>query len=194
VTVGVRAPMSLRRALAQRTVVIGNSGSGKSVFAESLATLVLAPVVDLDLLHWEDVGLGAKRNEETARQMVSDATDAPSWIIEGVYGWLAEGALPRATALVWLDLPWSICRRGLLARGPRRGASEASFAALLKWAEDYWERRTSSSFDGHLNLFNGFCGEKIRLSDRDQIRELLSRLSSHRMRPSRRWSTGNPRF
>lgn len=178
-TVGVRAPMSLRRALAQRTVVIGNSGSGKSVFAESLATLVLAPVVDLDLLHWEDVGLGAKRNEETARQMVSDATDAPSWIIEGVYGWLAEGALPRATALVWLDLPWSICRRGLLARGPRRGASEASFAALLKWAEDYWERRTSSSFDGHLNLYNGFCGEKIRLSDRDQIRELLSRLSSH---------------
>jgi len=176
-SVGNGAPTLVREALAQRTVVIGNSGSGKSDFAESLATMVHAPVVELDLLHWEDAGFGVKRNEENAVQMVSDAIEAPLWIVEGVYGWLAEVALSNATALVWLDLPWSVCRQGLLARGPRRGASEASFAALVKWAEEYWERRTSSSFDGHLSLFHGFCGEKLRLRDRNEVRELLSLLS-----------------
>jgi adenylate kinase family enzyme len=177
--VGISAPVSMKGALAQRTVVIGNSGSGKSVFAENLATLIDASVVDLDLLHWEDSGFGVRRNEETAKQMVSDATNAPLWIVEGVYGWLAEVALSKATALVWLDLPWSICRQGLLARGQRRGASKASFAALLKWSEDYWERSTSSSFNGHLNLFDGFFGEKVRLRDREEIQELLLQLSTY---------------
>ena len=31
---------------------------------------------------------------------------------EGVYGWLAEVAVPRATALIWLDIPWDVCREG----------------------------------------------------------------------------------
>ena len=173
----IALPMSLRKALGQRTVVIGNSGSGKSFFAESLGTLVNASVVDLDLLHWEGPGFGVKRNEELAKQMVSGAAADSLWIIEGVYGWLAEVALPKATALVWLDLPWSICRQSLLARGLRREESEESFAALLKWSEEYWDRRTSSSFIGHLNLFDEFSGEKVRLRERDEVQDLLSRLS-----------------
>ena len=68
---GISAPVSMKGALAQRTVVIGNSGSGKSVFAENLAALIHASVVDLGLLHWEDSEFGVRRNEETAKQMVS---------------------------------------------------------------------------------------------------------------------------
>jgi ABC-type transport system involved in cytochrome bd biosynthesis fused ATPase/permease subunit len=46
-----------------RTLIIGNSGSGKSTLAEQLATLVAAPVIDLDPLHWETDGyeLGARK-------------------------------------------------------------------------------------------------------------------------------------
>jgi len=40
--------------------------------------------------------------------MTLEVSTQPLWIIEGVYGWLAEVALPRATALIWLDLPWSL--------------------------------------------------------------------------------------
>src|SRR5262249_26384471 len=42
--------------------------------------------------------------------------------------------------------PWSLCRAGLLARSPRRGATDQDTVELLKWAETYWNRQTSSSF------------------------------------------------
>jgi adenylate kinase family enzyme len=49
--------------LSQRTVIIGNSGAGKSALAESLAALVRVPVIDLDLLNWEgdDYGRSATK-------------------------------------------------------------------------------------------------------------------------------------
>jgi adenylate kinase family enzyme len=162
--------------LVERTVIIGNSGSGKSTLAEAIASLVHIPVIDLDLLHWEQDGYGAKRHEDVARQMAFDVSNQPRWIIEGVFGWLAEVALPNATALVWLDFPWSLCRAGLLARGLRRGATSRDAADLMKWAEAYWSRQTPSSFAGHSKMFNDFVGAKLRLENREQVAELLGNL------------------
>ena len=142
--------------LSQRTVIIGNSGAGKSALAESLSALVHVPVIDLDLLNWEGDEYGRKRDDDAARRMTLDVSAQPRWIIEGVYGWLAESALPRATALIWLDFQWSLCHAGLLARGPRRGATDQDGAELLKWAETYWNRQTSSSFAGHSLMFTNF--------------------------------------
>jgi adenylate kinase family enzyme len=160
----------------QRTVVIGNGGSGKSTLAERLAALLRVPAVDLDLLHWEGDGYGVKRDEAVSRQLVRETAAQPRWVIEGVYGWLAEEALPRATALIWLDLPWSVCRDSLLARGQRRGGTEADFAALMTWAEAYWKRQTPSSFAGHLRLLENFSGAKRRFRDRQEIQCFLDEL------------------
>jgi adenylate kinase family enzyme len=64
--------------LSQRTVIIGNSGAGKSALAESLADLILVPVIDLDLLNWEGDDYGRKRDEVDARRMTrQEATYAP---------------------------------------------------------------------------------------------------------------------
>jgi hypothetical protein len=108
--------------------------------------------------------------------MVSEVAAGPSWVIEGVYGWLAEIALPRATALIWLDFPWAVCRDGLLARGPRRGATEQDTEDLLTWAEAYWSRQTPSSFAGHSRLFRDFSGAKLTLHSREQVAQLLAEL------------------
>jgi adenylate kinase family enzyme len=162
--------------VSQRTVIIGNSGAGKSALADSLASLVHVPVIDLDLLHWEGEGYDRKRDEDSARQMTLKVSAQPLWIIEGVFGWLAEVALPRATALIWLDFPWSLCRAGLLARGQRRGATDRDTADLITWAEAYWNRQTPSSFAGHSRMFNDFPGTKFRLENREQATQLLADL------------------
>lgn len=160
----------------QRTIIIGNSGAGKSNLAEHFAALIPGRAVDLDLLHWEDDGRGPKRDENAARALVRDIAAGPAWVIEGVYGWLVEEAFPRATALIWLDLPWSACRQGLLARGQRRGGTATEFADLLKWAEAYWDRTTPSSFAGHARLYEAFAGIKQRLQTRDEVAGFLARL------------------
>jgi adenylate kinase family enzyme len=158
----------------ERTVIIGNSGSGKSTLAENLAALVRVPVIDLDLVHWE--GNGRKRDEDAARAMLREVAAQRCWIIEGVYGWLTEVALPRATALIWLDFPWGLCHAGLLARAPRRGTTDQDIAELITWAEAYWERRTSTSFAGHADLFENFPAAKFRLRNRDEVGRLLAQL------------------
>jgi adenylate kinase family enzyme len=172
--------VELSEPLTERTVVIGNSGSGKSTLAEAIANLADIPAIDLDLLHWEEDGFGSKRNEAVARKMVLDISDQPRWIIEGAFGWLAEVALPKATALIWLDFPWSLCRAGLLARGLRRGATNRDAAELMKWAEAYWTRQTPSSFTGHSRLFNDLSGTKLRLQSREQVAQLIDNLRAKR--------------
>ena len=164
------------QSLSQRTVIIGNSGAGKSALAESLATLIHVPVIDLDLLNWEGNGYGRKRDEDAARRMTLEVSAQSLWIIEGVYGSLAEVALPRATALIWLDFPWSLCRAGLLARDPRRGATDQDTVELLNWAETYWIRQTTSSFAGHSRMFNNFASTKLRLENREQATLLVADL------------------
>ena len=168
-------------AFKQRVVIIGNSGSGKSTLAESLANLSGVPAVDLDLLHWAGTGYGVKREEAAARDMAIEVTAKPGWVVEGVFGWLAEVAIPRATALIWLDLPWEVCRQGLLARGVRRGGTDADLAELMKWAEEYWQRQTSSSSTGHLRLFEPFPRARLRLRTRQEVGQLLTDLRVEKM-------------
>ncbi len=150
-----------------RWVIIGNSGSGKSTLAERLGTALNRPVHDLDLVHWHPDG--RKRDEDEAKARVAGIAATDAWIIEGVYGWLSEVALVRATLLIWLDIPWEACRYGLLARGLRRGMTLDDQRDLLAWAQDYRTRTTSSSFTGHQRIYDAFAGEKVRLRTRDEV-------------------------
>jgi adenylate kinase family enzyme len=102
--------MPLGSTLGSRVVIIGNSGSGNSTLADALARRIGAPAVDLDPIHWQGK-VGILRDEILATGMVVEIAGKPQWIIEGVYGWLAAAALPFATSLIWLDLPWTMCSR-----------------------------------------------------------------------------------
>jgi adenylate kinase family enzyme len=159
--------------LGERVVIIGNSGSGKSTLAHEIAQRVGAPSIDLDRIHWQDQ-VGVKREESLATAMVVEVASSPRWIIEGVYGWLAAAALPFATSLIWLDLPWAVCSEGLSGRGPWKGATADEHEAFLQWAAAYWQRTTSTSFTGHLALFEKFAGPKQRLQSRSEIDRLLA--------------------
>lgn len=152
---------------ASRWIIIGNSGSGKSKLAERLGTILHLPIYDLDVLHWH--ADGRKRDESDAKNRVAQIASGDHWVIEGVYGWLAEVAFPRADALIWLDLTWEDCRSGLLDRGLRRGMTPSDHDALLLWAQNYSTRTTPSSFAGHERLHRMFEQYKARLRTRNEI-------------------------
>src|SRR5450755_386980 len=107
--------------LAERTVIMGNSGSGKSTLAEAIASLVHIPVIDLDLLHWEQDGYGAKRNEDVARQMALDVFK-PAALDHRRRVWVACGDRPsqgNGTCLVRFSvesLPFRATRSRATAR------------------------------------------------------------------------------
>jgi adenylate kinase family enzyme len=158
--------------LGPRVVIIGNSGSGKTTLARLLESSIGGERIDLDRIHWLDK-VGVKRDETEAKALVTALAETTRWIIEGVYGWLAEAAFPRATSLIWLDMTPEVCRESLTMRGPWCGATQDEHAEFLAWAEDYWLRRTPSSYEGHLSLYGEFKGNKLRVVSRSDISSLL---------------------
>lgn len=161
-----------------RTLILGNSGSGKSWLSVRLAKAFGTEAIDLDGIHWEPGGYNVPRDRQLSIEMVRRAAARPTWVIEGVYGWLGQEVVSQATALIWLDIPVIECIANLQQRGLRRSGDEASFKALLTWAADYPKRQTSSSLAGHERIFESFPRRKLRLSSRadmDQLRAKLCR-------------------
>lgn len=152
-----------------RAVIIGNSGAGKAWLAKRLAGAWRLDSTDLDLIHWEDGGANVRRKPDASIDAVRRVAATPAWVIEGVYGWLAAEALPRATMLIWLDLPVDACVAALRRRRSRRGGDADSLTALVRWAGEYEERQTSSSRAGHERLFTSFAGSRHRLASRSAV-------------------------
>jgi adenylate kinase family enzyme len=161
--------------MSQRIVIIGNSGSGKSVLARALAGLFELPVISLDSIFWLPGGFSQKRAPEERNRMIVDARSKPAWIVEGVFGDLAEQFLDHADLLIWLDLPWEVCRSGLVERGSESSRqnnpvqAEVSFRALLVWSSEYWTRTDMRSFLGHERLFSSFKKARVRFLSRTEI-------------------------
>lgn len=145
-----------------RVIVIGNSGAGKSTFAKRIGTALNLLPHDLDVTFWHLDG--RKRAEGEAKALVAEVAEGTGWVIEGVYGWLVEIALVRATALVWLDLSWAECRDGLLQRGPHYGMNPSDPDALEAWAGAHSDRLA-----GQAHLYNGFGGHKVHLRTRREM-------------------------
>lgn len=156
-----------------RTVIVGNSGSGKSWLAARLSALLGIPATDLDTIHWEPGGYGVQRDKQVVADDVVALSQADRWIVEGVYGWMAEIAARRATALVHLDLPVDECLANLRARGIRGGGDQDAFDGLLKWAGEYRVRTNSNSWTGHDRIYSTFAGRRARLASRAEIGEFL---------------------
>jgi adenylate kinase family enzyme len=162
-----------------RIAIIGNSGSGKSHLAKSLATLHSLPVVHLDRIFWMPGGFNEKKSKDEAILEVEQKRKENSWIVEGVFGELAELFLPQAQMLIYLDMDWATCQSGLKSRGSESSRqmdpieAEENFRKLLLWAEQYWTRIGSCSHAGHLRLFSDFTGTKLKFTSRAEVDEFL---------------------
>jgi adenylate kinase family enzyme len=80
----------LQRRKYTKTIIIGNSGSGKTWLANRLAANTETPVIHLDELFWQPGGFDQKRPLSEVERLIEQSKQRPSWIVEGVFGELAE--------------------------------------------------------------------------------------------------------
>lgn len=160
----------------KKIIIIGNSGSGKTFLAQKLATILNVPVTHLDKLFWESESCLHKRPKEIVYQEIAEIAEESKWILEGVFGDLANIAISKADTLIFLNKDWSECSQALALRGSQ-GATEESFKELMDWAGLYWDRMTASSFEGHKKLFDQYIGNKIEFRSRHELDKWLSNLA-----------------
>jgi adenylate kinase family enzyme len=73
-----------------RTVIIGNSGSGKTWLARRLAKKQAIEVTHPDEIFWLPGGFNIKREESEVSLLIESVRHAENWIVEGVFGNLAS--------------------------------------------------------------------------------------------------------
>src|SRR5262245_5304365 len=87
----------------QRILVIGSSGTGKSTLARQMGPKLGLPVIHLDREYWQPGWVATEPAAWAARVERLVARDA--WVMDGNYSATFSIRVPRADAIVWLDLP-----------------------------------------------------------------------------------------
>jgi adenylate kinase family enzyme len=98
----------------RRVNVVGDSSSGKTTFARTLAARMDVPHVELDALHWEPHWTEA--TPDVMRRRTADAIAGDGWVVDGNYSVVRDLVWARAELVVWLDFPlrtvlWRFARR-----------------------------------------------------------------------------------
>ena len=93
-----------------RVVVVGTSGSGKTVMAKRIASALDLRFIELDRLHWEPnwEALTVTNPDEFVRR-VGAVTSDDGWVCDGNYGLVRDLIWRRATNLVWTIVAQSSC-------------------------------------------------------------------------------------
>ena len=98
----------------KRSVVIGCSGSGKSVFSRKLRDATGLSLYYLDMIWHKPDGTNISR-EEFDKQLDS-IISRDSWIIDGNYQRTLETRIKACDTVFLFDLPTEICIEGALSR------------------------------------------------------------------------------
>jgi adenylate kinase family enzyme len=172
----------------RRFVVVGTSGSGKTVVANRLAQVYNIPHIELDSLfhgpNWTD------RSNEAFQALIDEALDnaGSSWVICGNY-LERSGCVHwrRATTVVWLDLPkwlvmtrvirrtlWRLITRTELWNGNREEAKLLFHPeGVIGWAwSTHAKNRSTYAAMQQSDEWSGL--EWVRLRSRDEVSHWLA--------------------
>lgn len=156
----------------RRVVLFGNSGAGKSTYAQRLQASEGLAHLDLDTLAWEDESPPRRRSLSKSRDDIDAFIAAnPAWVIEGCYADLLEFAISRATDMVWLNPATETCIAHAKSRPwephkyPSKAAQDANLPMLIDWIRAYDSRTDEFSRTAHAKLFQSFPGKKRELRE-----------------------------
>lgn len=100
--------------LAERIIVIGPPGSGKTFFSEIIKDYFDGPVIHIDNVLWQN-NLIPLSNEELRNQL-NRIIQTDKWMIDGTYLKLLPDRIKRASLIFYLDIPIDICIESINAR------------------------------------------------------------------------------
>lgn len=167
----------------KRVLVIGSGGAGKSTFARRLGALLGLEVVHLDSLYWHPGWVETPK--DIWRERVAELLRGDAWVLDGNYSGTLEERLAACDAVIFLDLPrtlclWRVLKRGLLYRGRSRpdmapGCPERPTLAFLRWVWQYPARTRPKVL--RLLAAYGEGREVFRLRTSAEVEEFLARLT-----------------
>jgi adenylate kinase family enzyme len=111
---------ALGRPLGARISVVGNSGSGKTTMAQSLAARLGLPHLELDAVaqqaNWTML------DDAEFRRRVGHFIAGPRWVTDGNYtkAGVLDLVWSRAETVIWLDLPRPLIMSRVIRRSFRR--------------------------------------------------------------------------
>ncbi len=135
---------------ANRILVYGVTGSGKTTLAARLSSLTGIAWHSVDDLTWEPGWVAVSDDEQ--RRRIAAICSRPSWILDTAYGAWLDIPLPRTDLIVGLDYPrWftvqRLLRRSLARVIDRRPICNGNYESLPKlFAHDSILRWHASSY------------------------------------------------
>lgn len=148
-------------------VIFGNSGSGKSTFANHLSEKHNIAHLDLDTLAWTPSDPPTRQSLDIVNRDIHAFMDRhTSWVIEGCYSDILEMVIPHANDMYFLNLSIEKCIENAKKRPwePHKYSSkeqqDANLDMLIDWIKAYPTRTDTFSQTAHQTLFNEFRGTK----------------------------------
>ena len=161
-----------------KVVIFGNSGSGKSTLAKELSKSKGLSHFDLDTIAWEPSPPPRRKAlNETQQEIDQFISINNNWVIEGCYSDLLELIIPKATEIIFLNLPVEACIRNAKNRPwephkyESKQAQDDNLAMLLDWIAEYPTRTDTFSKSSHEALFNAYQGKKTMYTSNERHTE-----------------------
>jgi len=170
--------------------IVGSSGSGKSALRQKLADKLGHPPIEIDDLFWGPHWTEPIDAEFLAK--LEKVLEPTTWVLDGNYDRTRPIKWPKATMVIWLDLPywqvlWQVFTRTMkrsLTRETLWSGNQESFRkaflsrdSILLWSisnlgtiRRRYERAMQSTDYPHLHW--------IRLRSRREIQRLLSHVEA----------------
>ena len=167
----------------KRILVIGSSGAGKSTFSRRLNEINGIEIIHLDKLFWKPNWI--EPSKEEWKETLEKAMSRKAWIMDGNYSGTLEMRLAACEAVIFLDMPRTVCvcrviKRVALSYGKTRpdmaeNCAEQFDWEFIKWVWDF-KNRSKPKME---RLLKEFEGEKtiIRLKSKREVENFLANYS-----------------
>lgn len=161
--------------MANRTLIFGNIGAGKSALAIKISSITGQKHIELDELAWHDEQHSIAEKMQFLSSELQHLSTSGNWVAEGVFGQSLSKLMVKTTQVIFLDMPLPVCLNQLDKRyKDKLHVSDLERQKL--WARSYYQRETANSYAYHSELFDRFSGHKIRISDAKSLKEFCTKL------------------